>query len=134
MAVYAGRKGVIYASTTGTGTAINVLNLSSWSIDLTRETLESTSFGDVNRTYVVGLPDTTGEFEGFWNDAETKLFAAAASADGCKLYLYPSSDAPTKFFSGPAWLDISLTTAVDELVEISGTFSANGAWSNTLAS
>ena len=77
---------------------------------------------------VQGLKDVSGTFEGFFNDAETKVFAAADSADGAKLYLYISTDAPSIYFYGPAWLDASITTGVAEAVAISGNFAANGAW------
>lgn len=128
MAVYSGRRGVVYSSTTGTGAASNVLNLTSWTLDMTQDTQEVTSFGDTNRTYVVGLRDTQGEIEGYWNDAEDKPFAGAESTDGVKLYLYPTADAPSKYFYGPAWVDVSIDTKVDGPVKIKMSFKANGAW------
>lgn len=131
MAAYAGRKGVIYISTTGSGAATAVIKLNKWSINRTTDKLEVTSFGDANKTYVQGLPDVKGTFSGFWDDTESKPFTAAASADGCKIYLYPSSDSPTKFWSGPAWLDVSMDEAVAGTVTISSSFAANGSWANT---
>lgn len=131
MAVYPGRKGVIYLSTTGAGTASAVLHLNKWSVDSSTDKIEVTSFGDANKTYVQGLADVKGSFSGFFDDAETKLVTAAASADGCKMYLYPSSDAPTKYKAGPAWLDVSITTDVGGAVQVSGNFVANGSWGNS---
>jgi len=130
MAVYPGRKGVIYLSTTGTGNAVNVVQLNAWTLNKSTDKIEVTSFGDVNKTYVQGLPDIQGTFSGFWNDTETKPFAAAASADGCKMYLYPSADKTTSYHFGPAWLDVSMDTSVSGAVAISGSFAANGAWSS----
>jgi hypothetical protein len=132
MAVYPGRKGVIYLSTTGTGTAVNVISLNQWTLNRATDKIETTSFGDLNKTYVQGLPDIQGSFSGFWNDAEAKPFAAAASADGVKMYLYPSADAPSKFAAGPAWLDCSIDTTVSGAVTISGSFAANGSWAVSL--
>lgn len=129
MAVYSGRKGVVYLSTTAAGAAANVLNLTNWTLNQTTDKLETTSFGDANKTYVQGLKDVQGTFSGFWNDAETKPFVGADSVDGVKMYLYPSSDAPTIYWYGPAWLDVSLDTSVAAAVAISGNFAANGAWS-----
>jgi hypothetical protein len=131
MAVYAGRKGVIYLSTTGAGAATNVIKLNKWTINRSTDKIEVTAFGDANKTYVQGLPDVQGSFGGSWDDTESKPFTAAASADGCKLYLYPSADIVTKFWSGPAWLDISMDESVSGAVTISGSFAANGAWANT---
>ena len=128
MAVYAGRKGIVYLSTSGTGVASSVLSLTNWTLDQTTDKIEVTAFGDQNKAYVQGLKDVSGTFAGFFNDAETKVFAAADSADGCKMYLYISTDAPTIYFYGPAWLDASISEGVSEAVAISGNFAANGAW------
>lgn len=128
MAVYHGKAGVVYLSTTGTGTAQNTLNMSAWTLDLDTDLVETTSFGDSNKTYVQGLRNVQGTISGFWNDAEAKLFSASTSTDGCKLYLYPSSNATTKYAYGPAWLSVSVDTGVGDAVTISGNFSANGAW------
>lgn len=128
MAVYAGRKGVIYISTTGSGTAVNVIKMNAWSLSRSTDKIEVTAFGDANKTYVQGLPDVKIEFSGFWDDTETKPFAAAASSDGIKAYLYPSSDATSKFAGGPAWADCSIDTDVSGAVKISGTLAANGSW------
>lgn len=128
MAVYAGRKGVVYLSTSGSGNATSVLKLTTWSLDQSTDKIEVTAFGDTNKTYVQGLKDVKGSFSGFWDDTETKPFTAADSTDGCKMYLYPSGDAPTKYWYGPAWLDVSIETGVAAAVSISGNFAANGAW------
>lgn len=132
MAAYAGKKGVVYMSTTGTGAATSVLQLNAWSINATTDKIEVTPFGSVNKTYVQGLPDIQGTFGGFWNDSESKPFTAASSTDGVKLYLYPSSDAPTKYWYGPAWLDLSMDTGVSSAVTLTGSFAANGSWASTL--
>lgn len=128
MAVYPGRKGVVYLSTTGSGAATNVLSLSAWALNMATDKLETTAFGDANKTYVPGLRDVQGTLTGFWNDSETKPFTAAASSSGCKLYLYPSADIPTSYHYGPAWLDMSMEVNVNGVVTISGSFAANGSW------
>lgn len=128
MSVYAGRKGVVYLSTTGTGAAVNVIKLNTWTINKTTDKIETTAFGDGNKTYVQGLPDIQGTIAGFWDDTETKPFTAAASTDGCKLYLYPSSDKTNSYHYGPAWLDMSMEVAVSGAVTINGSFAANGTW------
>lgn len=74
----------------------------------------------------------SGNFSGFWDDTDSTLKSAAASADGTKLYLYPSTDALTKYAYGPAWVDVSYDVAVDGAVKISGSYAANGSWGNLL--
>lgn len=128
MSVYAARKGVVYMSTTGTGAATNVIKLSQWTLNSATDKIDVTSFGDANKTYVQGLKDLQGTLSGFFDDSETKPFAAADSADGCKLYLYPSSDAPTRYWYGPAWLDYSLDVSVSGAVSMTANFAANGSW------
>lgn len=123
---------MVYISTSAAGAASSVLAVSSWNIDRSTDTVEVTSFGDANKTYVQGLPDISGSFEGFWDDTEAKLFAAAASSDGIKMYLYPSSNAPTKYFYGPAWLSASMDCGVSDAVSVSGEFKANGSWGQTI--
>lgn len=125
---YHGKGGVVYMSTTGAGTAVNVVLLSSWSLDKGTDTVETTAFGDPNKTYVQGLPDISGQLSGFFDSATDQLFDASESTDGVKMYLYPTSLAPTIYFYGPAWLDASITTEVSGAVKISGKFKANGAW------
>jgi hypothetical protein len=131
MAAYAGKKGVVYLSTTGSGNATNVIKLNKWSVDASTDKYEVTSFGDVNKNYVQGLPDVKGSFSGFFDDTEAKITTGAASTDGVKLYLYPSSDAPTKYKCGPAWLDQSISVDEGGTVSITGNFVANGSWANS---
>jgi hypothetical protein len=128
MARYAGRKGVVYMSTSAAGAAANVINLNAWNINFSTDKIDVTSFGDPNKVYVQGLKDVQGSISGFWSDTDDTLFDAADSADGVRLYLYPSSDAPTIYFYGPAWVDASIDTGVGDAVTMSADFSANGAW------
>src|SRR5262245_9090105 len=90
--------------------------------------VETTSFEDGNKTYVMGYPDRRGNLAGFWDNTEDKLFQASISADGIKMYLYPSADAPTKYFYGPAWLDASIDVSTSDAVKVSAEFVANGSW------
>jgi hypothetical protein len=130
MAVYAGRKGVIYLSTTASGTASSVLKMNKWTLNASTDKIETTAFLDTNKTYVQGLRDIQGSFSGFWDDTETKIMTGATSTDGVKLYLYPSSDCATKYWYGPAWLDVSMDTSVSGAVTLNGTFAANGSWAS----
>lgn len=130
MAAYHGRKGMVYLSSSGTGLATNIALLNKWTLSMTTDTVEVTSFGDVNKTYVVGLKDLSGSFGGFWDSSVDSLFTASDSGDGVKMYLYPSSDSPTKYWCGPAWVDASVDTGVGAAVTVTCNFKANGAWSH----
>lgn len=128
MAKYHAKKGRIYLSTTGTGTASPLVGAAAWTYNRATDRVETSAFGDANKTYVQGLADVSGDFTVVWDDTNDAAFDASESADGCKIYLYPSTDASTIYFYGPAWVDVSMTAAVDARVEVRGTFAANGAW------
>jgi hypothetical protein len=115
-------------STSGSGNATSVVQLNAWTLDRATDKIEVTSFGDANKTYVQGLPDVKGTISGFWNDTETKPFAGAASSDGVKIYLYPSSNKLGSYHYGTAWLDCSMNTSVSGAVTISASFAAAGSW------
>lgn len=128
MSRYHGKKGAVYVSTTASGDAAAIA-MTEWSLDMATDKVETTSFQDANKTYVQGLKDLNGSFAGVWDNVGSDLlFDAAESADGVKIYLYPSTDIPTYYWYGPAWLDASINTSVDGRVEVSGSFVANGAW------
>jgi len=129
MARYHGKGGRAYVSTTGTGAAAAIVNLESWEINLATDKVETTCTSDSNKTYVQGFGDVKGKINFLWSDAEDTLFSAAESADGCKIYLYPASGAITKYWYGPAWIDIdTLGGGVSAAVKGAASFSANGSW------
>ena len=127
MPKYHGKRGVVYISTTMAGTASPV-QLTEWTLNMATDKTEVTSFGDANKTYVQGLKDLSGTISGFWDSANDALFDAADSADGVRMYLYPSADAPTIFWEGPAFLDASISVGVGGAVAMSGSFVAAGSW------
>lgn len=114
-------------SATGVAAAVTV-RMSEWSLNKQTDKAEVTSFGDANKTYVQGLPDISGALSAFFDDTDDTLFDAAESADGCKLYLYPSSNALTVYHYGPAWLDASITCPVSGPVAVAGNFVAKSSW------
>lgn len=128
MARYHGKSGVVYMSTTGTGAATATVSLSGWTADFTTDKVETTSFGDANKTYAQGLKDIKGTLSGFLDDTGLSIFTSADSTDGVKMYLYPSSNSPTVYWYGPAWLDASVAVPVAGANTLTGNFVANGAW------
>ena len=128
MARYHGQQGRVYLSTSGSGTAVQAVALSSWSLNQPTDRVEVTAFEDANKTYVQGKRDVSGQFSGFWDDTDDALFDASESSTAVKLYLYPSADAPTKYWYGTAWVDASIEVGVDGAASISGSFQAAGSW------
>ena len=128
MARYHGKRGVIYASTSGSGTAAQMVSLSKWSLTLATDKVDVTAFGDPNKTYVQGLRDVKGTISGFYDNSDDSLFDGSDSLDGVKLYLYPTTDYANCYFYGPAWMDASIDVGVSSAVSITANFVANGAW------
>lgn len=123
-----GKSGLIYISTTATGSMAPLSLISEWSLDMTTDKVETTALTDKNKTYVQGLKDIKGTFTGFFDSTDDSLFDAADSADGIQMLIYPVAGIPD-YWSGPAWLDASIKGSVTTAVGVSGSFSANGAWS-----
>lgn len=128
MARYSGRKGLVYMSPSGTGTAVSVIALSKWSLSMARDKVDVTAFGDTNKQYVFGFADISGALSGFWDDTSDALYDGSGSADGVKLYLYPSSDALTKYWYGPAWVDFSIDVDGSGAATVSSSIAGAGTW------
>jgi hypothetical protein len=107
-----------------TADAEPVAFLSSWSISFEVDKAEVTAFGDSNKVYVSGLPDASGEFGGFYDDATVQTYTAAVDGLPRKLYLYPSTSNNAKYFFGTVLPDFSVEAAVDGPVEISSSWNA----------
>lgn len=75
-------------ATTG-GAASPLPFQASWSINQTTDKQDVTAFGDGNKIYVAGLPDSSGDFSGFLDDATSQTFVAAIDGLSRNFYLYP---------------------------------------------
>jgi hypothetical protein len=124
--LYHGRDAAIYISTSATGTASRLLTMTAWTMDRSTARVDVTNFDSVNQEELQGWPALRGTFEGYWNSDEAKLFAASTSADGVKMYLYPTARVPAKYIACTAWLDASIETRVDGATRVRGTYSAYG--------
>lgn len=127
MSRYHGKAGRVMLSDTGSSAAVTT-TMSGWTLNRQTDRVEVTSFGDANKTYVQGLPDLQGTLTGFVDNADDRLFDAAESADGAKLYLYFSTNALTIYFYGTAWVDASMDVPVSGAVAMNGTFAAASSW------
>lgn len=127
MAKVHGRNGEIQI---GASSPLSVIgSLSGWSISFTRDKVDVTSFGETNKSYLAGLKDVSGSFEGFFDTTYIRaLMDESDSSTGTNIRITPSTDYPTFYYEGPAWFDLTNTGAVNDAVKISGTFSANGDW------
>jgi len=124
MARIHGRNGALYVSLTSNGTAEPLAFTKKWSVDFKTARENVTAFQDTTMTYVAGLPDASGSFDGFYDNATAQTYTAAVDGIARRFYLYPSTSAPTQYFFGTAFFDFSVDTSVDGAVSVKGTWSA----------
>lgn len=124
MAKIAGRNAAIYLGATTSAAASPLTYQNSWSMSFTSDKIDVTSFGDTNKTYVVGIADATGEFSGFYDDASAQTYTAATDGLSRKFYLYPNSNTPTQYFFGTVFADMNVNGTVAGAVEVSATWNA----------
>lgn len=120
----AGRQGRLYSTVTSAGLATPIAFLTNWSLAATTNKINVTAFGDTSMVYVGGLPDATGSFTGFYDDASNQLYTAAVDGVARPLYLYPSTTLNTQYFWGTAIFDFNVDIAVDGAAAISGSWAA----------
>jgi len=121
-----GRNGRLYVDIAGGGSASPVTFLNNWSISFNVDNVDVTSFGDTNKVYVAGLPDTSGSFSGYFDSSAAQLYTAAVDGVARAFYLYPDTADATYWF-GNALFDFSVSSAVDGAVTVSGDWSAASA-------
>lgn len=121
-----GRKGRLYVGlASSTAVAEPVAFLKKWSLDQSTDTYDVTAFGDENKNYVAGLPDATGDYEGFYDTVTAQTYTAGLDGAARRVYLYPdNSTGAADYFFGTAIFDWSIDVPVDGPVAISGSFKA----------
>ena len=127
MARIHGRNGRVYMALASGGTAEPVAFLSGWSISFAVDKAEVTSFGDANKIYVAGLPDASGDFSGFYDDATVQTYTAAADGVARKFYLYPSTLTNTQYWFGTIFPDFGVNAAVDGAAQVTSSWNAASA-------
>jgi hypothetical protein len=124
MGRYHGRNGRVYMGiASDTAVAEPVPYLATWSINFTTDKVEVTAMGDSNKTYVAGLPDASGEFSGFHDDATAQTYTAAVDGLARKFYLYPNTSNTAKYFFGTIFPDFNINGGVNGATEISSSWS-----------
>ena len=126
-----GKTGAIYLGGPKGGGGTKLVNKTEWTLNLNRDYVDSTVFGDSNKTYLVGLKDVQGTFAGLLavaGDAQVN----AANSDIVNIYLYgddgTNGGAVLLIASGPGLMDASITASNTDAIKTSGNFRAAGAW------
>ncbi len=132
MARIHGKNGSFQMATTTGGSPSShnpVGDIRAFTIDMTKEKVVVTAFQDTNVQRVVGLPDFQGTLSGFWNSVNSPtLFDVVLGSTPVGLKLIPNILEPTYYFYGDAYLDGSLSVAVDGAVTFDGSWVAASNW------
>lgn len=124
---YSGTAGSVVINLGTAGTPL-VGWITEWSLDKTRSTVETTSFGQDNATVIGGIKSASGSFSGSFDNndtGQTALLTAFENGEYVGLRLYVSN---TGYFNiGSALItNYSPTTTADGKADISYDFEANG--------
>jgi len=125
-----GKNGAIYLHGPKNGGGTKLVNKTEWTLNLNRDYVDSTVFGDTNKTYLVGLKDIQGTFAGLLataGDAQVN----AANSDAIDIYLYGDDRGGFELLiaSGPGLMDAAITASNTDAIKTSGNFRAAGPWS-----
>lgn len=135
MARITGSRGQI--ALTDESPAVVIASINTFTLNQARDYIEVTCFQDPNKTYVPGLPDVGGTFGGFYDRGTgspevggnvVSLFAAAEGDVPVNMELTPDTNDSGHTWTGPAYLDVSITVDAKGAVSISGNFKASAGW------
>lgn len=121
-----GRNAAIYMGVTTAALPSPVTFQAAWTVNMTVAKSDVTAFGDGNMTYVSGLPDSSGDFSGFLDDATSQTYIAATDGLPRSFYLYPNISAqPNLYWFGAILPDLAADGAVGGPVHFKSTWSAS---------
>lgn len=120
-----GRRGRIYLGIADdTAVATPLPFQAQWEINFATDKADVTCFEDNNKTYVAGLPDASGSFSGFYDDASAQTYTAATDGLPRRFYLYPNRSSASTYFFGTILPDFSVTSGVDGATQVSSSWAA----------
>jgi len=115
-----GKNGAIYVDGT------KIADKTEWSLQMTRDYADVTTFRDGNKVYAAGLRDVQGTFSGFL-DVSGDLGVQKADGTAYTVQVW-AEDQVTKVAEGPAYLDASITASASDAIRAQGNFRAAGTW------
>jgi len=132
-----GKNAAIYIGGAKGAGGIRIASKAEWTLQRNRDYIESTTFGDPNKTYLAGLPNVQGTFAGML-DLSGDLLLNAATSDATQIYLYADTDTNSQgaatggvdrlIANGPALIDGNVTASLNDAIRYTGEFRASGAW------
>ena len=128
MAVHKGSEGTVKVGVNG------ILEVRSYSIEESADTLETSTMGDTARTYVPSLTTFTGSVDVYWDETDTNGQGALSIGAAVTLNVYPEGDSSTDtYYTGSAIVTgVTRTASFDGLVEASITLQGTGALTESI--
>jgi len=127
-----GKNGAIYLGGPK-GTGVKVMAKTEWTLNLNRDYVDATTFGNTNKVYLVGLKDISGTWSGLL-DVSGDLLVNSADSGAQQIYLYADdttnnyTTAPILVAYGPGFLDAAMTASNTDAIKASGNFRASDNW------
>src|SRR6188768_2020135 len=113
-----GKEGIIALKLLSGDPWVAIGNISEWSLSMAKDKVETTSLGDANKRYVLGLKDLSGSLTVFGDRISDVLFDASDTDEGCYLAIWPYGSMSEQGWQGPAHLDASIKGGVTSAVTI----------------
>lgn len=124
-----GSRGQMMMDPTGGATLVAIASLNKWDLDIAKDHVKVTCFGDTNQIYVDGLPDIKGSYAGFYDPADgLVIFDVIFGVVKPALALRADALTPLVQFAGKATLDGKISVDANGAVSIGGAFVAAGPW------
>lgn len=95
-----------------------------YSISWKTDKYDVTAMGDGQKTYVGGLRDASGSFNGWYDDSTNQTYTAAQDGQPRKMYLYPNQADTSKYFFGLVLPDMSVDGGVGGGIAMSSDWAA----------
>ncbi len=128
MARIHGKSGMVYVGIASGASASPIAYLTDWNLNFTVDQPEVTAFGDANKIYVSGLPDASGDFSGFYDDASRQLYTAARDGVARNFYLYPNTVAdPAMYWFGQILPDFAVSGGIAAAISVKANWKASTA-------
>jgi hypothetical protein len=128
MAVHKGSEGTVKVGVNG------ILEIRSYSIEESADTLETSTMGDTARSYVPSLTTFTASVDVYWDENDANGQGALSIGAEVTLNVYPEGDASTDtYYTGSAIVTgVTRTASFDGLVEASITLQGTGALTESI--
>lgn len=128
MAKLHGKDGAIYLGGAKGSGGTKVTEKTEWSVQMNRDYVDATVFGDTNKTYLAGLRNFQGSYAGLLNTAGDDMLDATA-LDAQLIYLYADDGTtPVLVAHGSGFIDGNVSVSNTDAVRITGEFRAQGNW------